>query len=270
MAEVKSIKSEILSLLSGLILVLAGMVAGIINTLAGNGSAVTLTVLVSMGLPANVANGTNRIGVLSQSFTGWYTFYKNGLWDAKAAKWIIPVTIVGALTGTLLAVEISEAWLHPILGTLMVLLLIQTLLNPKQWLQGQQDKINQGPTWLKLIMFFCVGFYGGFIQAGVGVLLLSALVMGIGYDLKMANGLKIGIVALYTIPVLALFVYHGQVNWLLGILLAIGQSIGAWIAARFALKQKNAVIWIRRLLIAVLIFGIVKFFHLSTLISSLL
>ncbi len=251
-----------MTFLTAVVLILAGAVAGIINTLAGNGSAVTLTVLVSMGLPANVANGTNRIGVLSQSFTGWYTFYKNGLWDAKAAKWLIPVTIIGALTGTLLAVEISEALLHPILGTLMALLLLQTLLNPKQWLQAQKEKIDQGPTWLKLLMFFCVGFYGGFIQAGVGVLLLSALVMGIGYDLKMANGLKIGIVALYTIPVLALFVYHQQVDWMLGILLAIGQSFGAWLAARFALKQKNAVVWIRRLLITVLIFGMMKFFHL--------
>ena len=242
-----------------------GVLAGIINTLAGSGSAVTLSLLVFLGLPANIANGTNRIGVLVQTIVGLFTFHKSGAVPTQHLPSLVIPAILGAIAGAFLAVELPSNWLNPILGVLMIFLLILTLLKPKQWLKEVSTPTNNINYWKNIPIFFGIGFYGGFIQAGVGILLLSALVMGLGYNLRNANGLKLAIVLGFTIPALLLFIYHQQVNWTYGLWLAVGQSGGAWLAANFAIHYKKSNIWIRRLLIVILVLAIIKFFNLAAL-----
>ena len=108
-------------------------------------------------------------------------------------------------------------------------------------------------------MFFVVGIYGGFIQAGVGVLLLSALVLGVGYSLNHANMIKLVIVLLMALIALPVFMLNDQVHWGLGFLMAIGQAIGAWAAANYATRVPNANVWVRRLLIVIVLISIVRF-----------
>jgi len=242
--------------------ILAGFIAGFINTIAGSGSVVTLTMLSALGLPSTMANGTNRIGVLLQSITGTITYQKKAPISLKNYRGIILVSVIGALLGTQLAVELNERFLNFAIGTLMIFLLALVLFKPKEWLKEQAIATNR-PKWIRYPMFFFIGIYGGFIQAGVGVFLLSALILGEGLTMVKSNAIKIVIVLFYTIPSLLLFIYYGQVHWKFGILLGLGQIVGAWLSARFATEFPQANKWIRYLLICILIFSIYRFFNLA-------
>jgi len=242
--------------------ILAGMLAGIINTLAGSGSLVTLPMLVFLGLPANVANGTNRIGVIVQNVVGLATFQRNNPIALSGGLWLAIPAILGSLVGAQIAVDLNEQAMNTAIGVVMVIMLFVILLNPKRWLQEKSDVDEGRPSLWKLGLFFVIGIYGGFIQAGVGVFLLAALVMGVGYNMVHANAIKLLIVLAFSLSAIAVFLYNGQVNWQLGALVAVGQSVGAWLAARFATNNPNANVWIRRLLIAVVVISIIRFFGL--------
>lgn len=239
---------------------MAGLVAALINTLAGNGSLVSLAMLSSLGLPSNVANGTNRLGVLVQSIIGSYTFQKSD----KAVDWkknsgIILATIVGAILGSLVAVEINERYLDWFLGIMMLIMFFVILFNPGGRLTADTSS-EQTSQWT-LPSFFLIGMYGGFIQAGVGILLLMGLVTVAGKDLITSNGIKLLIVLAYTIPVLCIFIYAEQVNWWYATWLAFGQAVGARISAKFAVNNPSAKFWIRRLLLVIVLIASARFIY---------
>lgn len=244
------------------LIIIAGFVVGAINTVAGSGSVITLTILSFLGLPSTVANGTNRIGVLLQSITGTLTYQKHTEINLKPYRGLILVAVVGALLGTQLAVELNEQILNFAIGFLMIILLCLVLFKPKQWLKQQSVEASWSAP-LRYPAFFFIGIYGGFIQAGVGIFLLSALILGEGLTIAKSNGIKLVVVLVYTIPALLLFLYHGQINWTYGLLLAVGQIFGAWVSARFATRYPNANVWIRYLLIVILVFSIFRFFSLA-------
>jgi uncharacterized membrane protein YfcA len=124
------------------------------------------------------------------------------------------------------------------------------------------------PTLFQLVIFFFIGVYGGFIQAGVGIFLLAGLVLGVGYDLVRANAVKVGIVLFFTIFSIGVFISKGHVNWLIGLVLAIGNMLGAWFGARVA-AEKGAV-WVRRLLIAVVTISAAKLLGIFAWIQPLI
>ena len=191
-----------------LILVLAivcGAVAGFINTLAGSGSLVTLPMLIFMGLPANVANGTNRIGVMFQNIVGIMKFKKSGHLQMDQAGPMILPTVLGAIVGSMIAIDLDEAMMRKVIAAVMVIMLVVILLKPKQWLKEHADEAirHKGP--LTFVIFFFIGVYGGFIQAGVGVFLLVGLVMRCGFTMVQSNGIKLVLVLLFSIPALILF-----------------------------------------------------------------
>lgn len=236
------------------LIALAGAAAGIINTLAGNGSAITLSLLIFLGLPVDVANGTNRVGVLAQSITAASAFRKKKGLDKllRQGSYIIISCFLGAIAGAFVAVEIDEALLQHIVGALMVVLLFVILLNPKRWLQVTNIE-NFRPNILHIALFFGIGFYGGFIQMGFGIFFLSGTVLFARYSLVDANIIKIIVVFLFAAPVLGIFIWHGDVAWVPGLTLAVGQAIGGWFGARFALDHPQANVWIRRLLVLMII-----------------
>lgn len=240
--------------------ILGGILAGIINTLAGSGSAVTLPILVMLGLPANVANATNRVGVTIQNIVGIGTFKQKGQLQLEGGLWYVIPALPGSVVGAMIAAELDERMMNYAIGIVMVILLILVLFKPQQWLK-ESSQVKEGrPSLAMMALFFAIGIYGGFIQAGVGVFLLTALVVGVGYNLTHANAIKLMIVLSLTVVALVVFIFQDLINWPIGLLMAIGQSIGAWAAATFAVTAKNANVWVRRLLIAVIIFSIFKFF----------
>jgi hypothetical protein len=234
-----------------LAVVAAGFAAGFINTLAGSGSLVTLPLLIFIGLPATVANGTNRVAILLQNMVGVSSFRRQGVLDVRGVLMLGVPAILGSVVGAQIAVNLNEVLMRRTIGVVMVIMLIVILLRPRRWLHGEQQQLEGRPEWKRLALFFLIGMYGGFIQAGVGIFLLAGLVLGVGYDLVRANAVKVGIVLFFTIFALAVFVRNGQVNWGVGLILAIGNMLGAWAGAKVAV-EKGAV-WVRRLLIAVVV-----------------
>jgi uncharacterized protein len=218
-----------------LILVGVGIFAGFINTLAGSGSLITLPLLMALGLPANVANGTNRIAILLQNLVGVSSFKKQKVLDIKTSMRLVVPAIVGSVIGALLAVDINEEIMKKTIGGLLLFMFIIILVKPTKWLKNAQTDAFL-PYWLQVIVFFLIGIYGGFIQAGVGFFLLTGLVLGSGYDLVKANAVKVLIIFLYTPLALVVFILNDQVDFLFGFVLAIGNMLGAFIAARYAVQ----------------------------------
>jgi len=240
--------------------ILAGIIAGIINTLAGSGSLVTLPMLIALGLPSNVANATNRVGVIFQNIVGITTFYRSGKFDMSGTWWLVLPALPGAVLGAWLASSLGKQQMDTVIGAVMVIMLLVILFDAQKWLREKSEVREGRPSWLTLLIFFGVGLYGAFIQAGVGVFILAAMVLGTGYSLIHANAVKLVLVLIITLVALPIFMSQGLVDWGMGLLMAVGQSIGAWAAARFATQYKNANIWVRRLLITVIVISIIRFF----------
>jgi uncharacterized membrane protein YfcA len=238
--------------------VAAGFAAGVINTLAGNGSAITLPLLIFMGLPATVANGTNRIGVLVQTLTSTATYHQRQAMPWSASLALIGPTALGGLLGARIAVNLDETQMRLAIGGMLVLTFFLILLRPERWLRGRAGGALR-PRWFHLLLFFAIGLYGGFIQAGVGIFLLVALVLGLGHDLVKSNAIKSFLVLALNILAFIVFVRNGQVDWVLGAIIAVGQMVGGWAAAHVATRSW-AQVWVYRLLLVVVLVSAVQMF----------
>ena len=237
-----------------------GAIAGSINTLAGNGSAITLTILTEiLGLPGNLANGTNRVGIFTQATAGGWAFYKYGKLDLKRGKFNIIFTFFGALVGVSLAVIVSNEQFLFVFKYLMLFMLVVLLVKPKRWLKDT-DPTKKLNLWLAIPLYWMLGFYGGFIQMGMGIFYLATMVLVARYSIIEANALKSFVIALYTIVVLAIFHWKGLIRWDIGAIMAIGQTAGGWFTAKFASKYEQSNIIAYWVLVTIVILALVKLF----------
>jgi uncharacterized membrane protein YfcA len=147
-------------------------------------------------------------------------------------------------------------------------MLLVILVRPQRWLQGRQTELNGRPTGIQILIFFAIGLYGGFIQAGVGIFLLAGLVLAVGYDLVRANAVKLGIVLFYIPFALAVFFRNHQVDLLAGLILGVGNMLGAWVGARTAVER--GAVWVRRLLIAVVLVSAVDLLGIGEILTGLI
>jgi len=246
----------------GVIAVGGGFLAGMINTLAGNGSAITLSIMTELlGLPPNIANGTNRVGVLTQSWASSISFIKNGKLDIKTSKWPIVFAVLGAVIGILVAVSVSNEQFRSVFKYILLLMLLLILIKPKRWLIEHSADPNMS-LWITGPLFFALGFYGGFIQMGMGVLFLVTTVLILKYNLIRANALKTVVVAVYSVLAVLLFHWNGYIDWKVGLTIAVGQTIGGYVTAEFASKYPGIEIWAYRLLVVSIIAAILSVFGL--------
>ncbi len=219
-----------------LLVVAAGIIVGFVNTLAGSGSLLSLPLLMFLGLPATVANGTNRIGILLQSLVATGSFRQKKVLDLRKGFRMALPAVAGAVIGALLAANITETVMERIIGVLLFVMFFVILYKPERWIKGHQGISELKPRFLRYVIFFFIGLYGGFIQIGIGLFLLAGLVLGAGYDIVKANALKVLIVLLFTPLALLVFILNSQVDYLLGFLLAAGNMVGAYIATKFAVE----------------------------------
>lgn len=250
-----------------LFVVLAGFAAGYINTLAGSGSLITLSLMLFLGIPPTVANASNRVGVLFQTVSSAVSFQRQQVLDVRGSLFLAIPAVAGSIIGASLAADLNEALMRQAIGIVMLLMLVVILLRPKRWLEGTRSKFEGRPSIVQLITFFIIGIYGGFIQAGVGVFLLAGLVLGAGYNLVYANAVKTLIVLLFTIPALLIFMRNGQVDWFIGIALAIGNAAGGWFAAKMAVER--GAVFVRYILIGVVVISAVRFLGILELSGGL-
>lgn len=224
-----------LSIEFSILLIFIGLAAGIINTLAGGGSNLTLPVLMMLGLPADVANGTNRVGVFLQCVSGIWGFWRKGSMPVNVAPSVLMPTLIGGLLGALMASFLSLPLLKPalllaMLGMALLILLKPSVVAPPKGTPIHVASMGSLPWW----GLFLAGIYGGFVQAGVGFVLLGALCGLMRFDLVRANALKVMCAGAFTLVALIVFIARDQVAWIPGILLAAGSMIGAQIGVHFA------------------------------------
>ena len=235
--------------------IVAGVLAGFVNTLAGSGSLLTLPALMALGLSLPVANGTNRVGILVASLLSARVLARDPAvvrrGNGTLAALLVP-SAIGAWLGSRVASDLDTDTLERVVGGLMIVLLATVLLRPERWIVSATEQPKNAIAPAPILLMFVIGFYGGFIQAGVGIFLLFALVPYLRFGLKEANALKLLVVVVFTAPALVEFQLAGQIDWTLGLVLAGGQAVGALVAARIATKSPRADTIIRVLLVVVL------------------
>lgn len=243
-----------------LIALLGSFIAGGINTLAGNGSAITLTILTELlGLPGNLANGTNRVGIFTQSLAGSWAFFRAGRLSWAQSRLYILLTTLGAVGGIIAATQVSNAAFMQVFRALLVLMFLVILVKPKRWLR-EDTEARTLPLWLSIPIFLALGFYGGFIQMGMGVFFLAAMVLVARYNLIDGNAVKVLVVGLYTGVAVAIFAWQGLIDWELGGLMAVGQTAGGYLTARFAATDPRAGKWAYYILVAVVLLAILRMY----------
>ncbi len=242
---------------------IVGIIAGFINTLAGGGSLLTLPILIFLGLPTAIANGTNRIAIIAQCAFAVAGFKRKGVSNFKLSILFSIPGVLGAIIGAQIAVDISDILFKRVLAIIMMLVLGLILWNPaKRWHVNRQasgdNPVSLGRNQLitTMIVFFFIGIYGGFIQVGVGFIIIAALTTITGFNLVVTNSHKVFIAGTYTIFALIVFAFNGKVCWTIGLFLASGMGLGGWIGSHWAVAKGER--WIRLVLTICVVAMVIK------------
>jgi uncharacterized protein len=229
------------------VLVAGGLAAGVVNTLAGGGSLLTVPLLVMVGLPGTLANGTNRVGVLVQNLVAARRFRAAQVTRYRDALPVLLPLLLGSGLGALGAAQLSDAAFERLFGVLMLLLLVPTLRGATASARAGRRPGSPVLAWL---VYFGVGLYGGSVQAGAGIFLVFALARG-GSDLVRANAVKVVAMAAFTAVVVPVFALAGEIDWVAGGVLAAGFAVGGELGARLAVRGGER--WIRPVLAAAVV-----------------
>jgi len=251
-------------LLESLFIIIIGFIAGSINTIAGGGSLISLPILIFLGLPGSVANATNRVAILSQNI-----FAVSGF-NSKGIKLPLPYSIylgiaslIGGFIGVKLAINIHDALFNRILAIIMVMVVISIVFEPKKRKNFRAERLSTKHQVLGIISFLFLGIYGGFIQAGIGFLVILVLTNVNHFGLIKTNYVKVFAAIVYTVVSVLVFALEGKIQWTTGLTLAIGQGFGGWYASRWSVDKGE--VWIKRALVLIVIGLAVKlwFFNID-------
>lgn len=229
-------------ILNLLILAAIGLFAGIINTIAGGGSLLTLPMLIFLGLPPGIANGTNRIGIFIQSVFSIAGFKSKGIHPTGFSLYLGISALIGSIIGAKIAIDIKGELFNRILAIMMLFIVLFIVFKPKIDTEKFQERVEGKYFWISLLCFFFIGIYGGFIQAGVGIFILLALSSINRFSLVKANAVKVLVVLIYTIAALLVFMFNDQINYVYGIVLAAGNAAGGWFASRWSVKKGDGLV----------------------------
>ena len=243
-----------------IILFLVGIVVGFVNVMAGGGSLLSIPIMLFMGVPGPVANGTNRIAIIAQMATAVVAFFKKGYSDFRLSLSLALAALPGAVAGAYAGTRLEGIWFNRLVAiiTLAVMLVMAIKKDEKTYAGAPSEKPR---LLLAHILMFFVGLYGGFIQIGIGFLFLPILNRTLGLDLVRVNMHKTFIISFYTTAALIVFAWQVEIFWILGICLAIGTSIGAWLSAHVQVSKGE---WIIKVVLnTVLVLIIIKLLFFS-------
>ena len=233
-----------------IIIFISGLIAGIINTLAGGGSLLTLPILIFSGLPPNIANGTNRVGLLLQSIFGTAGYYSKGIYSYPLSIYLGLSSLIGALIGAQIAIDIDPYLFNKILSIVIVTMVLLMLIKKKSFQNNLPERTSGKYLMLSLVGFFFIGIYGGFINAGIGFIIMFFLNQFNRLNLVKTNATKVLLVLIYSLGALFLFAFNNAVDWKLGFILASGSSIGAWWSSRWSVDVGEGII---KLILAIVV-----------------
>ncbi|MFZ5645706.1 MAG: sulfite exporter TauE/SafE family protein [Bacillota bacterium] len=238
-----------MTLEQAVLIFIAGVASGFVNVIGGGGSLISLPALIFMGLPSAVANGTNRIALMVQSIVAIGYFREKGFFYPRLSAILGIPALLGSILGARFALSLSDEMFNRILVIVMLSVLVLILWRPERKFLNSGEIENPG-RWrlaVAILVFFGVGFYGGFIQAGVGFLIIAALALITGMSLVKINSLKVSITVIYMFSSLAVFVIGGKVDWALGFVLALGNAAGAYLGSAVSVAKGDK--WIRVFLV---------------------
>ena len=245
-----------LELWQGAVLIVVGIVGGFLNVMAGGGSLITVPVMVFMGLPGPVANGTYRIAILAQNLTAVVTFARRGFSDYRLSLTLAACAIPGALAGALVGTQLEGVWFNRALALIMIAVMLVMYFDKGATEQSQDHLPTRRQLLNGHLLMVGAGFWGGFIQLGVGFILMPILNRVMGLDLVRTNMHKVFIIAVYTIAALSVFASQIELIWVVCTALALGNAIGGYLGAHFAVTKGEGLI--RLVLNLVLVAFIIK------------
>jgi uncharacterized membrane protein YfcA len=225
-----------------LILVGAGLFAGFVNTMAGGGSLLTLPLLIFLGLPPATANGTNRIAITVSASSATLGFRSKNINTFPLSIYLGIAAFFGALIGSRIAVEIDGLLFNKILAIIMIVVVVLMVFKPNYKADLLQARTTGKTLIWSMVAFFFIGIYGGFINAGIGFIIMLFLNYVNKLDLVRVNATKVTLVLIYTTAALATFILSGHIDLKYGIALAVGNAAGAFFASRYAVKKGEGVI----------------------------
>lgn len=227
--------------LAALLLVPAGLVAGALNVVAGGGSFLTLPLLIFLGLPHHAANGTNRFAVLLQTVGATAAFRRAGAMPRGIVPRLGPACALGAVAGSLLVLRVGETAFLRVLAIVMVLFTLAPLLRRRGPEAREPADDHPPPGAALFVAFLLMGFYGGFVQAGVGFLSLGVTSWA-GYGLVAGNAIKVACISLFSVVSLAIFSANAAVDWPLGLSLGFGTLVGGLIGTRLSILAGDRIL----------------------------
>ena len=233
------------------ILISVGFVVGFINTVAGGASLLSLPMFIFMGLPPAVANGTNRVAILAQTAVGAAGFKSKGVGNFPFNLYLGLSAMIGAVLGAQISVDIKGETFNKVLVVIMFVVIGLMVLKPKAKKEELLERLTGKYLWLSIVAFFFIGIYGGFINAGIGFVIMLFLNSVNRLSLVKTNATKVSVVFFYTIAALTVFVVNDKVNWTMGLVHAIGNASGAWVSSRYSVKKGDG--YIRVFLIVMVI-----------------
>lgn len=221
---------------------LAGVVASFINIFAGGGSLITLPFLMFLGLPAPIASGTNKVGLLAGTLSSTVNFHRKKVLHWKEVILVAPFGIAGAILGSYFAIDISDRVYKLILSVVMVLVLLMILVRPQRFLPQRKELSRRYKSILLAVLFLLLGFYGGFIQAGMGYIAILSLTLAGETDLVKISGYKASMGLVIVLFSLIIFITKGMINWPLALSLAAGNAVGGWAGSHLASEKGDRII----------------------------
>ena len=230
-----------MSILEGLLLVAAGAFAGFVNSIAGGGSLLIMPLLIFMGLPSAEANGTNRVAIFIQNIFSVAGYRSKGVYVFPFAIYVAIPAILGAIIGSNIAVDIGDQVFNRILAVVMLVVMAISIFRPAFHV-NPEEILSKGKIWTSVVIFFFLGIYGGFIQAGIGFLIIAALTGVHGFNMAKTNSIKVFVILCYTMAAVVVFYIEGKIQWEYGLVLAAGNSVGAWIGSRWSVGKSDRLI----------------------------
>jgi len=233
-------------------LIFIGFISGFLNTIAGGGSLISLPVLIFMGLPGSVANATNRVAILSQNIFAVTGFNSKGIkLPLPYSLYLGIASLGGGFMGAKLAVDIDDSLFNRILAIIMVLVVISIVAEPRTKKINRPERLGITHQIFGILAFFLLGIYGGFIQAGIGFLVIAVLTNINHLGLVKTNYVKVFAAIVYTGVSIIVFAIEGKIEWITGLTLAIGQGFGGWYASRWSVDKGE--VWIKRVMVVTVI-----------------
>ncbi|SMB88029.1 hypothetical protein SAMN00017405_1819 [Desulfonispora thiosulfatigenes DSM 11270] len=236
-----------MNILNVLLILFIGTFAGFINVVAGGGSLLTLPMLIFLGLPSAVANGTNRVALTMQNIIAIWNFKRKGFFDYKLGITLSIPAVLGSIVGSRIAISIPDEVFNKILAVVMFIIIFTLIKKPKKKAEDVEEELTKKKKIILGITFFFMGIYGGLLQAGTGFIIITSLTLLSSLSLVSINSIKVIVTFFYVLSSLVVFIISGNVDWIFGLVLAVGNGIGGYLGSNFSINKGD--VWIKRVLI---------------------